>query len=153
MKKYEWKLASFAKGIDPDDAVKELERIESIYGSLTPDNILKESYLEDSILHPLFEWNDNSAAQNYRLQQARNLLNNVTVKIIHNGEPRQISVYEVVNLGEDRCYKHIESLTPTDIEQVKKATIRELNNLKNKLSIYKDFQVTISHLDDAIGSL
>ncbi len=153
MKKYEWKLKSFAKGIDPDLAVQELERIESVYGALTPENILKESTDEDSILHALFQWADDLAANQYRLTQARQLLNNITIKVVHDGESRTISVYEVVNLGEERCYKNIETMNPTDVEQVKKATIRELNSLKAKLSIYKDFEKTIKHIDDALGTL
>lgn len=153
MKKYEWKLKSFAKGIDPDLAVKELERIESIYGALTPENILNESQKEDAVLHPLFEWADDQAASKYRLQQARQILNNVVITVIHDGQPRQIAVYEVVNLGEDRSYKNIESMSPNDVEYVKKATIRELNSLKAKLSVYKDFEKTIRHIDDALESI
>jgi hypothetical protein len=153
MKKYEWKMKSFAKGIDPDLAVQELERIESLFGSLTPENVIKASIDEGATLHPLFEWDNSKAAENYRLQQARTLINNVEVKIIHDGQPRSISVYEVVNIGEQRAYKHIEAMTPNDVEQVRKSTLRELGSLKTKLSIYNQFNRSVAHLDNAITEL
>lgn len=153
MSKYTWKLKAFAKGIDADTAVQELERIENIYGSLTPENILKESEHDDAILHPLFEWDNGEAAIKYRLQQARTILNNISVSIIHDGQARQISVYEVVNLGEERTYKNVESMSPTDVEQVRKATINELNRIKDKLSFYKNFDTAISHISNAINAI
>lgn len=153
MSKYNWRLKSFAKGIDPDAAVEELERIENIYGSLTAENILRESEQEGAILHPLFEWNNDAAAIKYRLQQARLILNNVTVSIIQDGATREISVYEVVNIGESRTYKNVETMSPMDVDQVRKATINELNRIKDKLSFYKNFDTAISHISNAVNSI
>lgn len=153
MNKYEWKLKSFAKGIDPDEAVKELERIEGLFGSLTPENVIKASIDEGAILHPLFEWDNNKAAEQYRLQQARNLINNVEIRIVQDGQPRAISVYEIVNVGEHRAYKHIESMTRSEIDQVKRTVLHGLNNMKAKLSFYKEFEATIKHIDSAIETI
>jgi hypothetical protein len=153
MNKYDWKLKSFAKGINPDLAVEELSRIENLYGSLTPENILKAAEPEDSVLHPLFEWSNDRAAELYRLQQARTILNNIEVVVVKDGQSRNISVYEVVNLGEGRTYKHIDALTTTDVEQIKKQTLQDLTRVKTKLSFYKDFEVTIKFIDSAIESI
>jgi hypothetical protein len=86
---YAWKLASLAKGIDVQDAVTELDRIKSIYGSLTPENVLNASRLETAVLYKLFNWDDAKAAEHYRLQQARTILNNIEVKVISNGQPNK----------------------------------------------------------------
>ena len=43
LQQYAWKLVGLAKGIDIDAAVQELGRIESLYGSLTPENVLDAS--------------------------------------------------------------------------------------------------------------
>ena len=59
--KFEWKMASFAKGIDAEKALQELERIETIYGQLTAETILEASKPKRSLLHSLFEWDDSVA--------------------------------------------------------------------------------------------
>lgn len=150
MSKYSWKLKSFAKGIDPEEAIKEFERIESFYGKLTPEYILKESWQRDSVLHNAFIWDNNIAAEHFRLQQARNLLNNIQVNIVSDGEEHQISVYEIINGGEGRIYKNIITFTDDDIEFVKKTTIHNLEILKRKLSVYQNFKRVVKHLDIAI---
>jgi len=153
MTKYEWKLKSLAKGIDPDTAIKEIERIENVYGALNAENILEASRSKKSVLHALFQWDDGVAATMYRLQQARTILNNIEVRIISNGQERNISVFEVVNLGEDRCYKSIQTMDSNDIEFIKARTKREIVYLRNKLTAYQAMEATILHLDNAIGTL
>lgn len=153
MNKYQWKMASLAKGIDADSAIAEIERIESIFGSLTAENVLTASQSPDSLLHSLFQWDDTKAAHNYRLQQARTILNNIEINIISDGESKVMSVFEIVNLGEGRVYKSIQNMNPNDVEYVKQLVKREINHLKLKLSTYNKFEETIKHLDDAVNTL
>lgn len=153
MNKYQWKIKSFSRGIDPNKAIDELERIEQVYGALTPENIIKESKYNNSILYDLFEWDNEKAANNYRLQQARILLNNVQVTIVSNGEERNIDVYEVVRGEEGNIYKSVTTFNADDIIQIKARVVRELNCLKHKLSFYKEFEVAASKIQDAIENL
>lgn len=153
MNKYSWRIKSLAKGIDPDLAIAEIERIESVYGGLTPENVLEASRDESALLHPLFQWDDNVAATQYRLQQARTIINNVEIKVISDGEERSIPVYEVVNVGEGRVYKSIQNMDKEDVEYVKQSVKREISYLKNKLSTYNSFEATIKHLDSALETL
>ncbi len=153
MNKYTWKIESFAKGIDPDEAVKELERIETVYGALTPENILEGSKDKSAVLHNLFVWDDKLAANQYRLQQARTIINNVEVIIVSNGEPIQIPVFEVITKNEQRVYKNIQEFTRPDAEQVRLQTIREINALKNKLAFFNQFSKASKKLDEAVELL
>jgi len=153
MNKYEWKLKSLAKGIDPDLAIKEIERIENVFGGLTPENILSASKEEDALFHCLFQWDDEVAAENYRLQQARSIINNIEVKVISDGEPRNIPVYEIVNIGEGRVYKAVTDMSSNEIEFVRSSVKREISYLKNKLSNYNEFAKSVKHLDDALKEL
>ncbi len=154
MKKvYEWKMDSFAKGIKPNKAVKELERIENIFGFLTADNILKASTDEDALFHTLFTWDDTEAANLYRLQQARQILNNIEVNVIYDGNPVKIGAYEVVKKDNGRVYKNIETFTPVDVEQVRLQAIRDITILKNKLSFYNDFSKATKKLESAVSLL
>ncbi len=149
-KQYDWKLKSFAKGIDPNKAAKELKRIESIFGELTPEHILEMSSNESDLFHPLFTWDNDRAANMFRLSQARTLLNNIEIVIISDGQPRLIPVYEVINLGDGRIYKQVSNMSTTDIEEVKKRTLTELNYLKNKLSIYEQLKPVVDKINEAI---
>lgn len=152
-KKYQWRIDSFAKGIDPDLAVIELERIENVYGALTPENILEASKQEDAYLHDLFTWDNEAAAIQYRLSQARRILNNIEVKIISDGEAIQIPLYETIIKDNARVYKNIQEFTGPDAEQVRMQTIREINALKNKLSFFSQFSKASKKLDEAVTLL
>lgn len=153
MNKYKWKLGWLAKDVDPEKAVQELERIESVYGALTPENILEGSKEVNSVLHGLFVWDDKLAANQYRLQQARTILNNIEITIITNGEPRQLPVFEMITKDNQRVYKNIEEFTAPDAEEVRKQTVREINSLKNKLAFFNQFSKATKKLNEAVELL
>jgi PP-loop superfamily ATP-utilizing enzyme len=150
---YAWKLAGLSKGLDINTVIQELERIESVYGSITPDIVLKASKPKSAVLHSYFEWNNTVAASHHRLQQARTLLNNIEVKIVSDGSPRKIAVYEVVKTNGSNQYKSIHTMTPNDVDFIKTRTLKELNILKDKLSTYKQFTSVIAKLNEAISEL
>ena len=151
---YAWKLVGLAKGVDVNAAIQELERIESLYGSLTPENVLDASRPKHAVLHNIFEWDDNVAAEHHRIQQARVLLNNIEVKVISNGQPKQISVYEVIKQPNASAeYKSIHCMTSNDITFIKQRTKKEISILKNKLSVYKELEQTCNYLANALDSL
>lgn len=151
--KYSWIRSGFAKGIEPDEAIRELERIEANYGGLTPENILDASKPEDALFHSLFTWDNNQAAHKYRLQEARIILNNIEIKVVSNGSEKRIPVFEVIKNADGRAYKHVESFTKEDIIQVKTESVKAFNYWKNKLSIYKDFDQVIQKIDEVISEL
>jgi hypothetical protein len=142
-------MKGLSKGVDPSAAAEELQRITNIYGKITPEIIVNESKDPESILYPIFEWDDDKAAYNYRLQQARILLNNIQVNVITDGESRNISVYEVTSFKEG--YKSIDSFTHDDIEYVKAGIVSELNYLKGKLKLYKEFEKVLVYIEQAIA--
>lgn len=150
---YAWKIASLAKGINVQDAVKELDRIKSVYGSLTPENVLDASRLKTAVLHNLFNWDDAKAAEHYRLQQARTILNNIEVKVVSDGQPKKIAVYEVIRDNSTQEYKNIQSMTINDITFIKQRTKQELTILKDKLSVYKELSDVTTALSVAIEAL
>jgi len=145
---YYWRLKWLAKGVDPLEAVNELRRLQELYAQLTPEIIVDESEDPDSVLHPIFEWNNDKAAYNYRIQQARILLNNVKLSVITDGESREVSVYEVTSLRDG--YKNIETFSNKDIEFVKGNIIYSLNVLKKKLKLYREFDKVLEYINKAI---
>jgi hypothetical protein len=145
---YFWKLKGLAKGVDPNEAVKELNRLQDVYGQLTPEVVVKEASNPNSVLHPMFEWEDERAGYLWRIQQARVLLNNIQDRVITDGEPKEIAVYEVTT--KDEGYKNIDTFTIDDIEYVRASTLQQLTHLKGKLKVYKEFDKVVVHLDKAI---
>lgn len=148
---YQWKMKGLAKGVDPSRAAEELHRLQDIYGQLSPEIIVNEAKNPNSILHPVFEWNNTKAAFNYRLQQARILLNNIQIKLITDGETREISVFEVTTFKDG--YKSIDTFSPDNIEYVKDSIKQQLEYLRNKLKLYKEFNEILELINQAIEKI
>lgn len=81
--------------------ISELRRIMSEHhGMLFAEDVVREARADSSPLHKYFQWDDSSAAEAWRLQQARQLIG-VCVEIIGDGEgAKEVDVF--VSLREDR---------------------------------------------------
>ena len=148
MEGYKWKLAGLGNGVDVALVVEELTRLQKINRILTPEVVVRAAEDNNSILHKLFEWDDNKAAYNWRLQQARTILNNIEVTIITDGEPREIAVFEVTTRSEG--YKSVDTFTNEDVDFVRASILRQLNTMKSKLKTYKEFDKVLFYIDKAI---
>jgi hypothetical protein len=95
MAKYKWnpafRGASKAKAEMVGAEIEAL--LEEAGGELTPGQIIKAAREPESAMHPLFEWNDTAAAQQYRLEQARLLLRSVTVSVETNDGARTVRAF------------------------------------------------------------
>jgi hypothetical protein len=67
-------------GVSAQIAGEELERIESRDGEITPRAVVEEARPEGSKLHNVFEWDDEKAAEQYRLTQASHFIRCIVVK-------------------------------------------------------------------------
>lgn len=71
---YQWKMPGLYQ-IPAQAAGEELARIcKEHSGEMSPQVIVEESRPEAAPLHPIFEWNDTVAAEEWRKQQARQLV-------------------------------------------------------------------------------
>jgi len=148
MEGYKWKLEGLGKGVDVALVVEELTRLQKVNRILTPEVVVRAAENSESVLHKLFEWDDNKAAYNWRLQQARTILNNIEVTIITDGEPREIAVFEVTTRSEG--YKSVDTFTNEDVDFVRASILRQLNTMKSKLKTYKEFDKVLFFIDKAI---
>lgn len=76
---YQWKGAACIKA-DAQQAGLVCEQLEKT-GGLTAKRLLDASRPADAPLHDEFEWNDSKAAENYREQQARHIINSLTIVV------------------------------------------------------------------------
>lgn len=90
--KYEFK-AGARYSVAADVAGAELERIQNQRGVIEPRVVVEESRPEAAPLHPVFEWNDDKAAENYRTWQARSLIKSVRVIEMRDGADVPVPVY------------------------------------------------------------
>ncbi len=79
------------RGVDPEDAFHELERIREARG-LTAEAVVEESRPKEATLHSAFEWNDRKAAHEHRLQQARQVIRCVQV-VMPDQQPASVYVH------------------------------------------------------------
>lgn len=76
---YQWKGAACIKA-DAQQAGLVCEQLEQT-GGLTAKRLLDASRPVDAPLHDEFEWNDSEAAEKYREQQARHIINSLTIVV------------------------------------------------------------------------
>jgi hypothetical protein len=81
--------------------IEELKRLSKIHGGLlSPEVVVREAAAEKSPLHDYFTWDDDEAAQRWRIHEARRLIN-VCVEIIDDGNKnKEVNVF--VSLKSDR---------------------------------------------------
>ena len=63
------------------EAIAEIKALEDRRGRLTPEQVVEAARDENSALHDCFEWDDSTAAEKYRIEQARDLLKRVKIEI------------------------------------------------------------------------
>lgn len=110
-------------------AGEELARIEAKHGGLKPATVVNESRPEDAVLHPVFEWDDEVAAEKYRNVQAGQIIRSVrVVSESSEGErskaPAFVSVVRVVD--EDTSHReYVSTSKAMDNEEWKRGVMAE----------------------------
>jgi hypothetical protein len=98
---YKWKNGARFKA----DASKIGEELSSLGEKIAPAAVVKKARNKKAELHKCFEWDDSKAAEEYRLNQAREVMRSITIVVENKNRPdnRQmtIRVYEHVNLASD----------------------------------------------------
>ena len=104
---YSWKEGSRLSG-DAQKAGEELERIRTRHnGRLEPEWVVHEAKAKRNPLHDLFEWDDNVAAQNYRVDQARGVIRSIDVVVEEVEAPKPVRAFVSVWRGSDRSYTSV----------------------------------------------
>lgn len=77
--RYGWKTGRQLGKIDPQKVGEELARIHRKHKTIIPQKVVDESRPKTAVLHEHFEWNDKTAAEEYRVHQARQIIGSVVV--------------------------------------------------------------------------
>ena len=130
---YRWKSGAHVKG-DSQKVGEVCERLDR-KGDLTPQALVKEARKEKSPLHPLFEWDDATAAQKYREVQAGYIIR--SIEVVATGGEQVRAFVSVTVEGGGKVYTDVEaalSEEPTR-DEVLQTALAELRAFERK---YKD---------------
>lgn len=155
-KQYKWGKRSFP--VAAQVAAEEIERLrEQNGGSVSAPDILASAAPESSPLHPCFQWDDQMAAHQYRLTQARDILRHVVV-IVHDEDKQETSevrafvAYEPEEgPGENyrEKYTHVKTAmeTPAIREQLVERAWDELISWRNRYEKLQAFAKVFAAID------
>lgn len=123
------------KDIPADVAGAELQRLYERDGGIRPSAVVEESRPDTAPLHTAFEWDDETAAEQYRLEQARQLVRAVVLM----PEPEQgevlpsirafVSLHDPVSdRPQSRVYKPLMVVlqNPDESAELKSRALRDL---------------------------
>ena len=77
---YEWRTGSCIKA-DPQKSGEMFERLSQTEAGLTAETLLNANRPKGTPLHEDYEWDNDLAAESWRLHQSRHFLNSLTVCI------------------------------------------------------------------------
>lgn len=139
---------------------EELFTIHENHGSLTPAIVVEESRPKTAVLHPAFEWNDKKAAEEFRIHQARQIINCIhVVPETKNAKPVQafinVRIYE--DSADDphenrgRAYLTAEAVAADDgLREQHLASIKgRLRNLRAEHASFTELAAVWSAVDQA----
>lgn len=124
-------------------AAEEIERIERMTGEpVTPRLVLDVSQPEDAPLHHIFEWDDEAAAEQFRLNQAARLITAIRVVVVENAAPMpaRVSIQpHGVTGNTHRNYMPVVQVQ-NDPDQRRQFLLRELSRIQDLLRRTEGFE-------------
>lgn len=126
-------------GLFKADANKCYEEIRQIGDEVKPEQVLNKAKDENSELHKCFDWNDSSAAEKFRLIQARDVIRHLIVikrDEYEEKEPVQFRVMMKNERTQDSGYKQTIVMVKDEDEYRKllEQAYAELHSFKQKYS-------------------
>ena len=141
---YQWKVPIYP--ISAQDAGAEIERIGKQSGKITPETVLEQSRGAEAVLHGCFDWDDASAAEKYRRDQAQGIITNLVTVTVH-GAQTDTPVRVFVNIENE--YKNIEEVSVNSdyAEEMLNSALKELVSFKQKYATLKALSGVFAQID------
>ena len=154
---YQWKIDKYP--VPAQVAGEEIERIRANSGKeyIEAEDLLEASRRDNAPLHSCFEWDDDKAAEKYRLWQARDIIKHIAV-VIQNTPAASQPVRAFVSIadGNDKG-KFIQIQKALENNEYRAQILRnalvELQTFKHKYSVYSELSKVFEAIDDLADSL
>lgn len=131
--------------VEKDIVAQELRRISQRDGVLKPNAVVEEARADNSPIHELFDWNDSTAGEKYRLWQARQLI--ATIKVEYNDKKVDAYYNVQAEVVPQQGYYSLEQVVSSEqiYKDVLAQAIKELRYWHDK---YKDIKELASLVDE-----
>jgi len=142
VKKFKARTGSPFKKKDAQKVGEELEKIKE-KENLTPVSVVERAKNKKSILHKLFEWDDSEAAEQFRLQQARQIVNHVVeIVVIRGNEVEEKAYFNVVAKEGGNIYESLAEVikVPSYKKQLLKEMETTMENLLRLIKLFSSMQ-------------
>ena len=143
-----WKIT----GQITKEVIDEIVEVKEKYG-LTAEALLEKAKNEKSSLHNKFEWDNTIAGHRYRLQQARELINDVKVIIIK----REVNAFENLNIKPGETIPQRQYVTVQEIkenndlkEQILKRAKNQIKYWRDMYALYEEFNPIFNVIDEVL---
>ena len=124
----------------------------SVDGGVTPEMLLKASKAKSSLLHDNFEWDDTTAGKKFRLHQARQMLNAITIQIDSTRTREFQNIIVETKAHKTRKYYQLDQiLTNEDLKKrVLSQIVRQLRTMMKRYTTYKEVYqlVNLGYLEE-----
>ncbi len=124
-------------------------------GQLNPEDVIEAAKNTNNPLHEYFDWDDTEAANKYRLFQARNMINHITVSVQYNGSQKEHKAFFSVNStpeekAKNRTYITIDRVLnePVLRGQVIKDALKEIEYWKRKYAEYLELRKIFKAIEE-----
>ena len=143
---YQWKNSAYIKA-DANVAGKMCEELERTVG-LTAETMLEANRAESAPLHSEFEWDDEIAAEGYRLQQARHIINCLCIRQ-EDAKKEPIRAFFRVDTASS-SYESLDVIIRQEDKYAAllKAAGNELKAFKKKYAALKELEELFKLIDD-----
>lgn len=145
-------------GVSAQIAGEELEKIESRDGEITPRAVVEEARPEGSKLHNVFEWDNEKAAEQYRLTQASHFIRCIVVKPEEKENKEPVRMFVNCNPTDDGQKKTGSYINFRSAFEDPESRAVILSNAKHELKIFrqkysklKELAAVFEAIDSTIG--
>ena len=146
---YQWKSGSRIKA-DAEAAGKQFEELAETVG-LTAETVLDANRPEDAPLHGEFEWRDDIAAEEWRKQQARHLINCICYTIENQDRNEQVRAF--FTTPETNGYESLETIVTVENKYKSLLTkaMQELSAFERKYSTLKELKPVFDAIKEVVS--
>lgn len=138
----DWKIKGIFKA-DADKVYAEIGNLESI----TPQNVLDKAKNKKSELHKCFEWDDNKAAEKYRLTQARQIIQLLVITPVQE-EVTPVRIFQISSERNEYKENHFFMENKDEYRLLLDRAKAELEAIKKRYSTLSELEEVFEAIDN-----
>ena len=145
---YKWRTGSQIKG-NAQVSGELFEQLSQTKEGLTAETLLNANKLKNAPLHNDYEWNNQKAANEWRLHQSRHFLNSLIVVMVNDETSEELHTRAVHITTEAHKYEPITTIIKEENKYavLLENALAELNSFKRKYEVLKELKPVFEAID------